>query len=252
MTFDPTFTTLTLLFGAALLAGFVDSIAGGGGLITMPALLLAGVPPVAAIGTNKSQSIFGTGIAATTLVRRGLINPREIRPAFIRSMIGSAIGAIVVQQINTEMFDFIVPVVVGLIGAYFLFAPSLGNTDTVARLTPPVYRNTAVPVIGFYDGFFGPGTGAFFALSGVSLRGLGIVKATAWAKALNLASNFAALVVFIIGGQIVWAATVVMMGGQFIGANVGTRVMISGGTRIIRPLVVLVSAAMLLKWILAR
>lgn len=242
--------TLALLFGAALLAGFVDSIAGGGGLITMPALLLAGVSPVAAIGTNKSQAIFGTSIAATTLVRRGLISPREIRPAFIRSMIGSAIGAVLVQQINTALFDFIVPIVVGLIGAYFLFAPSPGETDTAARLTPSTYRNTAVPAIGFYDGFFGPGAGAFFALSGVTLRGLGIVEATASAKALNLASNMAALIVFIIGGQIIWAATAVMMGGQFIGASVGTRVMIAGGTRVIRPLVVVVSAAMLIKWIL--
>lgn len=245
-TADP--KTLGLLFVAALVAGFVDSIAGGGGLITMPALLLAGASPVAAIGTNKSQSVFGTAVASATVLRREIVTVAEVRPMFIRSMAGSAFGAIVVQQIDPSAFDVIVPVVIALIGGYFLLAPSPGQTERPPRLSTNRFGNAVVPLIGFYDGFFGPGTGSFFALSGVALRGLQLVKATALAKTLNLASNLAAIAIFIVGGQVLWSATVVMMFAQLVGASVGARTMISGGARLIRPMVVVVSGAMLISW----
>lgn len=248
-TADP--KTLVLLGLSALVAGFVDAIAGGGGLITMPALLLAGASPVAAIGTNKSQSVFGTAIATGTVVRKGLLDATQVRPAFVRSMAGSALGALVVQQIDVAAFDVIVPVVIAGIGGYFLFTPSIGKSEGEPRISNGSYQNRVVPVIGFYDGFFGPGTGSFFALAGVTLRGYELVKSTAAAKALNLASNLAAVAVFVVGGKILWSATAVMMAGQFIGASVGTRTMISGGSKIIRPLVVCVSAAMLIRWFVA-
>lgn len=214
----------------------------------MPALLLAGAPPVAAIGTNKSQAIFGTSVASATVLRAKVITVEDVKRPFVRSMIGSLCGAIVVQQVNADALDVLVPIVVGLIGGYFLFAPRVGDVESEPRMRPGLYRNTVVPVIGFYDGFFGPGTGSFFALSGVALRGLELVKATATAKTLNLASNLSALAVFVVSGQVLWAATAVMMVGQFVGASVGARTMIAGGSRVIRPLIVVVSAAMLLKW----
>jgi uncharacterized membrane protein YfcA len=240
--------TLLLLFGAALLAGFVDAIAGGGGLITLPALLLAGVSPVAAIGTNKSQSVFGSGVASATVIRKKIVSIDEVRAPFVRAVFGGAVGAFIVQRVDAEALDVVIPIVVAGIGSYFLFAPRVGDVATEPRIRASIYRNTVVPIIGFYDGFFGPGTGSFFAMGGVALRGLGVIKATATAKTLNFGSNVAALAIFVIGGQVVWAATAAMIAGQLAGATVGARTMIRGGTRLIRPLVVTVSVAMLVKW----
>jgi uncharacterized membrane protein YfcA len=246
---DP--STLLLLLGAATLAGFVDAIAGGGGLITLPALLVAGVSPLGALGTNKAQSVFGSGTASVTLLRKRMVTVTEVAPPFVRAAIGSAVGALVVRQFDTDSLDIVIPAVLVLIGGYFLFVPSVGELESTPRLSVRVYRNTVVPAIGAYDGLLGPGTGSFFAVSGVALRGLHLVKATAVAKTLNFASNAAALAVFIVGGEVVWEAALVMMGGQAIGAFVGAHTMVRGGTRLIRPMVVVMSAAMLVRYFAA-
>ncbi len=243
---DP--STLLLLFGAATVAGFVDAIAGGGGLITLPALLVAGVTPLQALGTNKAQSVFGSATASTTLIRKKLVSAREVAPPFVRAAAGSAVGAMVVRQFDTDALDIVIPVVLVLIGGYFLLVPSAGEFESTPRLSVPVYRNTVVPAIGAYDGLLGPGTGSFFAVSGVALRGLQLVKATAVAKTLNFASNAAALAVFIVGGEVVWKAALAMMGGQAVGAFAGAHTMVRGGTRLIRPMVVIMSVAMLVRY----
>lgn len=246
---DP--STLLLLFGAATLAAFVDAIAGGGGLITLPALLVAGVSPLGAIGTNKAQSVFGSGTASVTLLRKRVVTAREVAPSVWRSAVGAAFGAAAVQQLDTDALDIAIPLVLLLIGGYFLFVPAAGEFESTPRMSVSAYRNTVVPGIGAYDGVLGPGTGSFFAVSGVALRGLRLVKATAVAKTLNFASNGAALVVFIIGGEVVWKAAIVMMGGQILGGFVGAHTMVRGGTRLIRPLVVATSVAMLIRFFTA-
>jgi uncharacterized protein len=246
---DP--STLLLLFGAATLAGFVDAIAGGGGLITLPALLVAGVSPLGALGTNKAQSVFGSATASITLLRKDIVTVREVAPSFVRAALGSAAGAIVVRQFDTEALDMAIPVVLVVIGGYFLFVPAAGEFESTPRLSVPIYRNTVVPTIGAYDGLLGPGTGSFFAVSGVALRGLRLVKATSVAKTLNFASNAAALAVFIVGGEVVWKAALAMMGGQALGAFAGAHTMVRGGTRLIRPMVVVMSLAMLTRYFAA-
>lgn len=240
------------LFGAATLAGFVDAIAGGGGLITLPALLLTGVPNVASLATNKFQSSFGTFTASTTMIRKGVISIPEVKFGFLAAFIGGTSGAIVVRQVNSDALDNVIPVVLVVIAGYFLFNGTSSDIEREARLSDRAYQGAVVVPIGFYDGFFGPGTGSFFAMSGVSLRGLHLVRSTAFAKVMNFGSNVSSLLVFTISGDVWFKAGTVMLCGQIIGATVGSHTVLIGGTKIIRPLIVTVSVLMLVRFFLSR
>lgn len=236
---------LATLFGAAVLAGFVDAIAGGGGLITIPVLLLAQIPPLNALATNKLQGAFGSLTASVMALRRGLVQWKEMRVLFVCSLIGAGLGAFAVQFVRTETLDIVIPVVLISIALYFLLAPNAGAVERKPRLNNTAYRGAVVPGIGFYDGMFGPGAGSFFSLAGVALRGYNLVTATAQAKILNFASNIASLAVFIAGGKVLWMAGGVMVVGQIIGAWTGSHAMVRGGTRLIRPMIVTVCVVML-------
>ena len=238
---------LLALAGVGLLAGFVDAVAGGGGLIGIPALLFAGLPPVAALATNKLQGACGTTMAAITYWRRGFIDLRALLPAMLLTLAGSLTGAMIVRRIDTTLLAAAVPVALIAIALYFLFAPNLSDADRTARL--PFTR--FVPVMGllagFYDGIFGPGTGSFMTIGFVTLFGLGLTRATGHTKALNLVSNLAALLIFIPSGDVVWPAAIAMAVGQLAGGYIGARTGIRFGARLIRPLVVVVSIALALK-----
>jgi len=236
---------LAMLFAAAAIAGFVDAIAGGGGLITIPVLLLAQVPPLHALATNKLQASSGSLTASLMVIRRGLVRPKEVRPLFICSLIGSAIGAAAVQFMNASTLDVVIPFVLVTIACYFVLAPNAGAVERQPRIDRAAYQGVVVPGIGFYDGMFGPGTGSFYSLAGVALRGQNLITATANAKVLNFASNIASLAVFIVGGKVLWAAGAAMIGGQVLGAWGGSHAMVRGGTRLIRPMIVTVCFVML-------
>lgn len=238
---------LLALMAVGMLAGFVDAIAGGGGMITVPALLSAGLPPVAALATNKMQSMVGTGMAVFTYWRRGFVTLRSLVPAIAATFAGSLLGALVVSNVDVSLLDVAVPIALIAIALYFLFAPKLSDADRAARLPFGPFVPLMGFAIGFYDGVFGPGTGAFFTVGFVALFGLGLTRATGSTKALNFTSNLAALVVFIPGGHVVWPVAIVMAIGQLIGGYIGARTGIRYGVRIIRPLVVVVSIAMALK-----
>lgn len=242
---------LLALAGVGMLAGFVDAIAGGGGMIALPALLSAGLPPVAALATNKLQSVIGTGMAAVTYWRRGFINLRALVPAIAATYAGSFAGALIVKQIDTSLLNVAVPVALICIALYFLFAPNLSDADRAARL--PFAR--FVPLlgfgIGFYDGIFGPGTGSFLTIGFVMLFGLGLTRASGNTKVLNVTSNLAALTIFISAGDVIWPAALAMAAGQLVGGYLGARIGIRFGARIIRPLVVVVSIALALRILLA-
>jgi uncharacterized protein len=233
------------LFVVAMIAGFVDAIAGGGGLITIPALLLAQVPPLHALATNKLQGSFGSLTASLMVLRRRLTRWSEMRGLFLSSLIGAGFGAFAVQFVNTKTLDVVIPVVLVGIALYFVLAPNAGALEQKPRLPRAAYKGIVIPAIGFYDGMFGPGTGSFFSLAGVSLRGLNLVAATAQAKLLNFASNIASLVVFIAGGKVVWTVGAAMIAGQVIGAWAGSHAMVRGGTKLIRPMIVTVCVVML-------
>lgn len=236
---------LAILFTAATVAGFVDAIAGGGGLITIPVLLLAQVPPLQALATNKLQGSAGSLTAALMMMRNKLVRFSNVRALFFCSFAGACVGAFAVQFVRAQTLDVVIPVVLVTIALYFLLAPNAGAIDSRPRIPDSTYRRVVVPAIGFYDGMFGPGTGSFFSLAGVALRGQNLIAATANAKVLNFASNIASLAVFIAGGKVVWTAGAAMIAGQMIGAWGGSHAVVRGGTKLIRPMIVTVCCVML-------
>lgn len=243
---------LLALCAVGALAGFSDAIAGGGGLIAVPALLAAGVPPVAALATNKAQSVVGTTMAALTYWRKGFVSLRLLLIAIPVTFASAYIGAISVNRIDASLLQIAMPITLIVVALYFLLAPSLGDDDRHSRLRWDIFVPTMGALIGFYDGFFGPGAGSLFTLGFVALFGLGMTRAAGHTKILNLASNLGALALFIPAGQVLWPATLVMAIGQIIGGYLGARTGIRFGAKIIRPLVVVVSIALALKLLFFR
>ena len=233
--------TLLALAGAVMLAGFVDAIAGGGGLIALPTQLAAGVPPSAALGTNKVQGVIGTAMAATTYWRKGYVSLRALALAVPATFAAAFVGAFVVKQIDVSVLSVAVPVALIAIALYFLLAPRLGDDDRHARLGWTGFVPVLCLAVGFYDGIFGPGTGAFFTMGFVALFGLGVTRAAGNTKIVNLASNLGALALFIPSGDVLWPAALAMAVGQLTGGYLGALTGIRFGARLIRPLVVVVS-----------
>lgn len=248
---DLSMNALILLCLIAVVAGFVDALVGGGGLITIPALLLAGVPPIYVLGTNKLQAVMGSATASAMMLRRGVINLGTVKIMMLAAFIGSAIGTIAIQFFDAQTLTIIIPVVIVLIGIYFVFAPMRSLVAREPRMDRATYTLTAVPTVGFYDGMFGLGTGSFFVLAGVSLRGQEIIDATATAKALNFATNVASLLVFIAFGKLLWTAGAVMMLGQLVGANLGARTLLLVNPKLLKYLLVMICFLMLISWFLS-
>lgn len=238
---------VALLFFIALLAGFIDSIAGGGGLLTVPALLAAGLSPAQALATNKLQSVGGSFSASLYFVRRGAIKLSEQRLNIAMTFLGAVGGAILIQHLQADFLRQVLPLLLIAIGMWFLLMPRIGEDDRVHRLQGLPFALVGGGCIGFYDGFFGPGAGSFFALGFVTLCGYNLAKATAHAKLLNFTSNLGSLLFFMFGGKVVWGTGLIMMLGAFCGARLGARLVLARGQRLIRPMVVIVSAVMSIK-----
>ena len=239
-----TFHLIFLLFFVALMAGFIDAMAGGGGLLTIPALLLTGMNPVSVLATNKLQACAGSFSASVTMIKKGLIHPKMMKTALIAAFMASGMGAVLVQLSPPDFLQKALPFVIGAVGVYTLFSPNLGKLETTPKMSQTLYERTIAPLI---DGYFGPGTGTFFSLSQVVLRGRDLVQATARAKLLNFATNIASLIFFILGGQVVWVLGLVMMVGQIIGAYLGSYMVVKGGAKLIRPVIVVVCFCMVAK-----
>lgn len=241
---------LMLLVAVATAAGFIDAIAGGGGLLTIPAMLLANIPPIAVLGTNKLQAASGALAASITMIKKGVVKPSLMKPAIIAAFIGSVIGTIAVQLSPPDFLEKAIPFLIAAIGIYTLFAPSLGEVEQEPKIKETTWQRIIAPLIGFYDGYIGPGTGMFFALGNVALRGRDIITATGTAKVLNLSTNIASLIFFILGGNVMWTVGLLMMVGQTLGAYAGSHMVVKGGSKIIRPIIVLVCLGMVGKYIL--
>ncbi|WP_149588686.1 TSUP family transporter [Tabrizicola flagellatus] len=236
-----------LLILAAFCAGFVDSIAGGGGLISVPALLLAGASPVEALATNKLQGTFGAATATVAYARAGHVRPQgQLWMAAVSALAGAA-GALMAHMIPTEVLRLVMPVVLIGVAAFFALKPGLSDDARAERMKPAVFAVTAVPLIAAYDGFFGPGTGSFFMMGFVLLAGFGVLKATAHTKMLNFASNLGSLAVFVFSGATWWAVGLAMAAAQVAGATLGARLAMRVGARLIRPLLVATSTGMALR-----
>lgn len=238
-----------MLFVVALCAGFLDTLAGGGGLITIPALVLSGVPPLAALGTNKLQACVGVATSSSLLFRRGKLDWLALRGLMLTAFIGSAAGTVLIQFVDPEVLGFVIPAVLAIIAVYFIGSPFLRLETGKPRLGVSTYKNTVIPVIGAYDGMFGPGTGSFFALAGVSLRGLELIAATATAKPLNFATNLASLIVFLLAGQVLWLVGLIMMMGQALGAWAGSHYLFKVNPILLRGIIVTVCLLMLARYV---
>lgn len=231
----PEITLLPLLFGAAFVAGLVDAIAGGGGLITVPLLMGIGLPPQVALGTNKLQASFGSGSAMLHFVRAGTVKLRDCWVGILWTALGAALGVWCVQLLDATILKQLIPWLLAAIAIYTLFCPHLGAEDSHARMQPGLFYLLFGMSIGFYDGFFGPGTGSFWTMALMMLLGYSMLRATATTKVMNFTSNFVALIFFLAVGQVRFTEGIVMGVGQFLGARVGSRLVIKRGTAFIRP-----------------
>ncbi|WP_169752303.1 TSUP family transporter [Campylobacter mucosalis] len=238
-----------LLFGVAFLAGLIDAIAGGGGLIALPALMAVGIPPHAALATNKLQGTFGSFTAAVNFAKKGLINFNEILIGIVFTFIGAVFGTILILFLNAQILKIIVPFCLIAIFIYTIFMPKVGENDRQARMKPKIFYIIFGFVLGFYDGFFGPGAGSFWTFSMVALLGLNMKKSVAHTKALNFTSNAVSLAVFVIGGQILWLIGLLMGIGQVFGAFVGSNLVVKKEVKFIRTVFLFVVGATIIKLI---
>lgn len=241
-----TLEAILILMAVAFMAGSIDALAGGGGLLTIPALMAAGVPPVAALATNKLQSTIGTASAFVTFYRAGHIDLKSFMLPAIGAFMGSLAGGTIVQFVDPSFLAAIVPILLIGMGLYFLFGPTISEQDRHARVGQ--WGLTFLTAgIGFYDGFFGPGTGSFLTTALVTLGGLGLVRAIANTKFLNLSTNVAGLIAMIAGGKVLWVLGAGMAIANVAGNQLGARVAIRFGGRGVRPLLVIVSFALTAK-----
>lgn len=227
---------LPLLFGTGFVAGLIDSIAGGGGLITVPVLLGIGLPPQVALGTNKLQGSFGSGSAMLHFIRAGTVTLSDCWSGIFWTAIGAALGVWAVQLLDANLLKQLIPWLLAAIAVYTLLAPRLGAEDAHARMKSGPFYLIFGLLIGFYDGFFGPGTGSFWTMALMMMLGCSMLRATAATKVMNFTSNFVALLFFLSAGQVRFVEGIVMGIGQFLGARVGSKLVIRRGTALIRPL----------------
>jgi uncharacterized protein len=217
-----------------LLAGYIDAIAGGGGLITVPTLLAVGLPPHLALGTNKLQSTLGVATAMLRYRAGKLVRLRDWRPAVFFTAIGAALGNLALQRVSPAALGWLIPGLLAAILIYTLATPALGERPARERVRPAVFQPVAGTVLGFNDGFFGPGTGAFWAMSLVGLAGLDLRRATAATKVMNFTSNLAALILFATQGTVVLTVGLAMGSGQIVGSVLGSQQVMRRSPRFVR------------------
>ncbi len=231
-----------LLFVTGFSAGLVDSIAGGGGIISIPVLLNFGLPAPLALGTNKFQASFGSVSASWHYVRGGLADLRACRLGILLTLVGALTGALAVQHLNSHLLDRAIPVLLLIIIVYLVFQPQIGLADRPARLRPAAFYAIFGLGLGFYDGFFGPGTGSFWAIAFVLLQGQSLARATGHTKVMNATSNLAALALFAAAGLVHLGAGLTMGAGQLAGARLGAGLVVRRGARFVRPAFLVMAA----------
>ena len=248
---EPSHTVLALLALAALFAGFVDAVVGGGGLVQLPALLLGlpGAAPVQVLATNKLASICGTSVSSVTYYRRVRPHAGTFVPLMAFAFAGSLLGALLAGHIPSKAFDPIVLLALVLVGSHVLFKPDLGE---VTKLRFSGRRHTAIAmtagfVIGAYDGFLGPGTGSFFVFSLVGFLGYSFLEASAKARMANWATNLAALCVFIPQDAVMWRTGLVMGAANLLGGYLGVRTAVAQGARFVRVFFIVVVGAFIVR-----
>jgi len=248
---DLTIATALFLLAASFFAGFIDSIAGGGGLIQLPALLI-GLPKsdtAEVLGTNKLSSIFGTSTAAALYRKQIKPDPKVLLAMGLPALLGSAGGAMLASKIPTSSMRPMVLVLLIVVAVYTWFKPDLGKFENLRHLPRRRVQIAALAgvIIGFYDGIFGPGTGSFLMLILVASLGYAFITASAMAKVVNVATNVGAIMVFGINGAVIWQIGIIMGVANISGAIIGARLAIKGGSTLVRKVFLLVTVALIVK-----
>lgn len=237
---------LAVLFAAALIGGTIDAISGGGGMITLPALLQMGVPPHLALATNKFQGTFGSFSAALNFLRKGMIRLPEVLPGMLFAFIGAFIGTRVILYLDAAFLNYLIPVLLGALFLYMLFSPQLGEQPKKPLLKPALFYLLFGLLIGFYDGFFGPGTGSFWTFALAGILGLPLKTSVAQTKVFNFTSNIASLSVFIFNGNVLFLPALIMAAGMFLGGIIGSNLVIKKDTRFIKKIFLAIVGAVIL------
>ncbi|WP_022940980.1 sulfite exporter TauE/SafE family protein [Psychromonas hadalis] len=244
---DPSSWALLLIIG--LLAGFIDAIVGGGGMLTVPALLSLGLPPHLTLGTNKLSACFGSATASYTYFKKQLFNPQFWKQSLYSTFLGAFIGTVIINFISTDWLDKLLPAIIILVALYTLFN-RMKESDT--EQLPAQNRSLRLKqqlqgfLLGFYDGALGPGTGAFWVISTMRLYKLNILLASGIAKSMNFVSNLTSLLVFIYFGQVDWIIGLIMGSSLMLGAYIGAHSAIHFGAKFIRPVFILIVMIMAL------
>lgn len=246
---EPFSLPVLLLTVAAFLAGLVDAIAGGGGLLTLPSLLAAGLPPELALGTNKGQSVWGSGAALRSFWSRGLIAGDRAAWLFPAGFVGALCGVELVLHVDRTLLR---PIVIGLLlvaaTAIATYRPPKEETASAPRGPSARWLALAIALsIGFYDGFFGPGTGTFLIVLMVAVLKDDLLRATANAKVVNFASNLASVLWFAHAGKVVWHVALPMAVGQLAGGTLGAGLAVKEGQQLVRKVTLAVVAALIIK-----
>jgi uncharacterized membrane protein YfcA len=248
---DLTLATALFLLAASFFAGFIDSIAGGGGLIQLPALLI-GLPKsetAEVLGTNKLSAVFGTTTAAALYRKQIKPDPKILLAMGVPAFLGSAGGAVLASKIPTSSMRPMVLVLLVIVAVYTWFKPDLGKFENLRHLPKRRVQIAAFAgvVIGFYDGIFGPGTGSFLMLILVASLGYAFITASAIAKVVNVATNVGAIMVFGINGAVLWQIGIILGIANISGAVIGARLAIKGGSTLVRKVFLLVTVALIVK-----
>lgn len=236
-----------LFFLVGIFSGFVDSIAGGGGMITVPVLLAAGIDPHTALATNKLQGTFGSFTAAANFVAKKMVSLKEVLKGIIFTFIGAVLGTILILFIDASFLKNVLPFVLAGIFLYTLFTPKLGENDRAKRLSSNIFYILFGLLLGFWDGFFGPGTGTFWTIAIVTILGLNLKAAVAQTKIFNFISNIVSFSVFAVGAKMLWSVGILMGVGQIIGAYVGSNLVIKKEAKYIKMIFLIAVGLTILK-----
>jgi len=234
----------------AFLGGFISSIAGAGGMLVLPCLLWAGVPPVQALATNKCQSVFGTLSSAFNFFRQGHLDLAPLRGTLAWAFTGAILGTLLVQQLDKALLERLLPAILIVLAGYFALSPRISDADTPPRLGGRWFAPLVGGGLGVYGGFFGPGMGSFAAAAFAGLRGFNMRRATASTKPVVLVTNATSMALFIFGGHVIWGLVAVMAIAQIVGARLGSSLVIRRGAALVKPVIVLVTVAIAVRLML--
>jgi uncharacterized membrane protein YfcA len=238
---------LFFLLGSGFIAAFIDSVVGGGGLISLPALMLTGLPPTIVLGTNKLAGTMSSLTSTLSFIASGKVNLKLVKFLFPLSFFGSVAGAYTVKQIPSEFLKPLVIVLLAVVATYTIFKRDWGMESTYSGISSKRVMMLAAGIalaLGFYDGFFGPGAGSFLIFAFLAL-GCDFVQASGNAKVLNFASNIAAIITFVLLDSVNYYYGMVMGAGMILGALIGSRVAIAKGAAYVRPMFLSITALMI-------